>query len=219
MKLKHWVLHTLAAATLGAGMMPTATLAQSAAKDGELFTIRIGQQPQRWALEWFIASEKGWWKELGLKPVFSNFASGAVTIAAGASGSMDVGGGGNIPAVLGASKYGLQTIGLADGESTIITMMATKEKAQEYLKNPAALKGKTFPVTTNTTSQWGAAACLQKKFGLKPGDYKLLNLWLIKMMVCQRLTHTSACPRRNRSPVIPCDGKLLPLMPMHYAKV
>lgn len=51
------------------------------------------------------------------------------------------------------------------------------------------------------------------------GMHGMLNLWLIKMMVCQRLTHTSACPRRNRSPVIPCGGKLLPLMPMHYAKV
>ncbi len=50
------------------------------------------------------------------------------------------------------------------------------------------------------------------------GAHGLLKLWLIKMMACQRLTHTSACPRRNRSPVIPCGGKLLPLMPMHDAK-
>lgn len=176
MKMRNTMIKTVAALVMGWGLVQAPAMAQSAAKEDGLFTIRIGQQPQRWALEWFIASEKGWWKEVGLNPVFSNFASGAVTIAAGASGSMDVGGGGNIPAVLGAAKYGLQTIGLADGESTIITMMATKDKADEYLKNPAALKGKTIPVTTNTTSQWGATACLHKKFGLKPGEYKLLNL-------------------------------------------
>ena len=50
------------------------------------------------------------------------------------------------------------------------------------------------------------------------GMHGMLKLWLSKMMACQRLTHTSACPRRSRSPVIPCGGKLLPLMPMHYAK-
>ena len=40
------------------------------------------------------------------------------------------------------------------------------------------------------------------------GGHGLFKLWLIKMMACQRLTRTSACPRRSRSPVIPCGGKL-----------
>ena len=65
----------------------------------------------------------------------------------------------------------------------------------------------------------GQAACKRALEIAASGGHNVLNLWLIKMMVCQRLTHTSACPRRNRSPVIPCGGKLLPLMPMHYAKV
>ncbi len=150
--------------------------AQSPSTGEGMFTIRIGQQPQRWALEWYIASEKGWWKEVGLNPVMSTFASGAVEIAAGASGSWDVGGAGNIPSVLGASKYGLQTIGIADGEAAIITVMAAKDKADGYLKNPAQLKGKTIPVTTNSTGHWGAAECLSKKFGLKPDDYRFVNL-------------------------------------------
>lgn len=162
----------LVAASVGTG----AALAQSPATGQDLFTIRIGQQPQRWALEWYIASEKGWWKEVGLNPVMSTFASGAVEIAAGASGSWDVGGAGNIPAVLGASKYGLQTIGIADAEAAIITLMATKDKADGYLKNHALLKGKTIPVTTNSTGHWGAVECLSKKFGLKPDDYRLVNL-------------------------------------------
>ncbi len=142
----------------------------------ELTPVRVAQQPQRWALEWYIATKKGWWKEIGLNPTMNTFASGAPEIAAGASGSWDVGGAGDIPAVLGAARYGLLTIGIADEEATIITIMALKDKADEYLKNPGLLKGKTIPVTTNSTGQWGAAACLEKKFGLKDGDYKFVNL-------------------------------------------
>ena len=155
---------------------PTPALAQGTPAGDKLFTIRVAQQPQRWALEWYIASQKGWWKEVGLNPVMSTFATGAVEIAAGFSGSWDVGGAGNIPAVLGASKYGLQTIGIADGEAAIITMMADKDKADAYLKNPALLKDKTIPVTTNSTGHWGAVECLAKKFNLKPTDYRLVNL-------------------------------------------
>lgn len=176
--MKHYKgLKALAALVIGCWLGgPGQAAAQAAPAGEELFTIRIGQQPQRWALEWYIASEKGWWKEVGLKPEISTFASGAVEIAAGASGSWDVGGAGNIPSLLGASKYGLQTIGIADGEAAIITLMATKDRADEYLKNPALLKGKTIPVTSNSTGQWGATECLSKKFGLKPDDYRFVNL-------------------------------------------
>jgi len=156
--------------------MTTLSIAQTTAPEGTLTTIRIGQQPQRWALEWYIATEKGWWKEVGLKPEFSTFASGAVEIGAGASGSWDVGGAGNIPSVLGASKYGLITIGIADEEAGIITLVATSDKAEAYVKNPSSMKGKTIPVTTNSTGQWGAAECLARKFGLKPDDYRFVNL-------------------------------------------
>jgi len=138
--------------------------------------IRVAQQPQRWALEWHIATQKNWWKEVGLEPTMSTFASGAPEVAAGASGSWDLGGAGDIPAVLGAARYGLMTIGIADEEAAIITIMATKDKADEYVKNPSLIKGKVIPVTTNSTGQWGAAACLEKKFGLKASDYKFVNL-------------------------------------------
>ncbi|GAC1422881.1 MAG: hypothetical protein NVSMB6_24250 [Burkholderiaceae bacterium] len=150
--------------------------AGAADQPNNLFRIRIAQQPQRWALEWYIATEKGWWREVGLQPEMSVFSSGAPQIAAGASGSWDVGGAGNIPSVLGASKYGLQTIGVADGEAAIITIMASKDKADEYLKNPSLMKGKTIPVTTNSTGHWGAATCLGKKFRLKPDEYRFVNL-------------------------------------------
>lgn len=170
--MKRMPLKFFAALCAAALIAPLGAQAQS----DDLFTIRIAQQPQRWALPWFIASEKGWWKEVGLKPEIQTFSSGAPEIAAGASGSWDVGGAGNIPAVLGASRYGLTTIAIANSEEKIITLMAAADKAEGYLKDPASLKGKTIPLPTNTTGHWGAIVCLQKKFGLKEGDYRLLNL-------------------------------------------
>ena len=153
---------------------PCLTPASNAAEN--LFPIRIGQQGQRWALEWYIATQKGWWKQVGLTAAISTFSSGAPEIAAGASNSWDMGGAGDIPAVLGATRYGLLTIGIADEEAAIITIMALKDKADEYAKTPSLMKGKTIPVTSNSTGQWGAAACLEKKFGLKSSDYRFVNL-------------------------------------------
>lgn len=176
--MRHRYLAILAACSimLSAGSTPALAAPGDALDAGKPVKIRIAQQPQRWGLEWYIATEKGWWKQVGLEPTMSTFSSGAPEIAAGASGSWDVGGAGNIPSVLGAARYGLQTIGLADGEAAIISIMATKDKADAYLKNPALMKGKTIPVTTNSTGHWGAAVCLEKKFGLKPDDYRFVNL-------------------------------------------
>jgi NitT/TauT family transport system substrate-binding protein len=138
--------------------------------------MRVAQQPQRWAVEWYIASQKGWWKQLGLEPTMSTFASGAPEVAAGASGSWDVGGAGDIPSVLGAARYGLMTIAIGDEEAAINTIMATKDKADQYVKDPELIKDKVIPMTTNSTGHWAATACLEKKFGLKPTDYKFVNL-------------------------------------------
>jgi len=174
---------TVLAKTLAAWMLPlavsTATLAPvpvQAQATTDLFPIRIAQQPQRWALAWYVANDKGWFKEMGLAPEFSTFSSGAVAIAAGASGSWDVGSAGDIPAMVGASRYGLQTIGLANYTAGILAIMAAQDKAEEYLKNPQAMRGKTIPVTSNTTGHWSAAECLAQKFGLRAQDYRFVNL-------------------------------------------
>ena len=163
-------------AVIAISMLAVGAAAAPAVAADEPVAIRVAQQPQRWALEWYIASQKNWWKQIGLEPTMSNFASGAPEVAAGASGSWDLGGAGDIPAVLGAARYGLMTIGIADEEAAIITIMATKDKADEYAKNPSLIKGKVIPVTTNSTGQWGAAACLEQKLGLKATEYKFVNL-------------------------------------------
>ena len=69
-----------------------------------------------WAVPYYIATEKGWWKEVGLEPKFTTFPSGAPQIAAAASKSWDVGGTGSAPAVLGSQRFNILTIGITNDE-------------------------------------------------------------------------------------------------------
>ena len=51
-----------------------------------LYTIKVSYQPALyWALPYFIATEKGWWREVGLQPEFSTFAAGAPQVASRAA--------------------------------------------------------------------------------------------------------------------------------------
>src|SRR5258707_6705724 len=99
--------------------------------------IKVSYKPALyWALPFYVASEKGWWAELGLKPTFSTFPAGVPQIAASASKSWDVGGTGSVPAVLGAARYSLLTIGLTNDESAGNALVATAAKADAYSRNP-----------------------------------------------------------------------------------
>lgn len=138
--------------------------------------VKISYQPSLyWALPFYIATEKGWWAELGLKPVFSTFPAGVPQIAASASKSWDVGGTGSVPAVLGFQRFGILTIGLTNDESAGNVLMVSKEKADQYMKNPASIKGQTIVSTSNSTGEFAVQACL-KKFGLKKSDVTIKNL-------------------------------------------
>src|SRR3954465_15839811 len=67
--------------------------------------IKVSYQPALyWAMPFYVASEKGWWAEVGLKPVFSTFPAGVPQIAASASKSWDVGGTGSVPAGPGPAR-------------------------------------------------------------------------------------------------------------------
>ena len=166
MRYRSLLLTLLAIVLLSAGSISAATLTP----------VRTGYQPGRWWVEVYIAQQKGWFTKMGLDVTGSSFTSGAVEIAAGASGSWDIAGSGNIPSVLGAARYGLQSIGIADLEDASTALLALPKQADDYLKNPALLKGKVIPVTTNSSSHWVATACLEKKFHLAPGDWQFLNL-------------------------------------------
>ena len=138
--------------------------------------IKVSYQPALyWALPFFIATEKNWWGELGLKPVFSTFPAGVPQIAASASKSWDVGGTGSVPAVLGKVRFNILTIGITNDESHGNALMVRGDKADAFMKNPASLKGQTILLTANSTGDYAVQSCLNK-YGLKKADVTLKNM-------------------------------------------
>jgi ABC-type nitrate/sulfonate/bicarbonate transport system substrate-binding protein len=135
--------------------------------------VRVSYQPLAWALPFYIATEKGYWKDVDLEPEFSVFPAGAQQIAA--AQSWDLGGTGGPPAVLGSVRVGLLTIAIATDESAVTGMVAHADDADAILKNPASLKGKQLLVTTNSTGEFSTLACL-KKLGLTHDDMQIVNL-------------------------------------------
>lgn len=142
-----------------------------------LTPIKISYQPSLyWAMPFHVATEKGWWKEVGLAPEFSTFPAGVPQIAASAAGSWDVGGTGSVPAVLGHVRFGIKTIGLTNDESAANGLVGSAKAATEFAKDPvAALKGKTITLTQNSTADYAVQACL-KKYGLKKSDVVMKNM-------------------------------------------
>ena len=138
--------------------------------------IKVSYQPALyWSLPYYIASEKGWWAELGLKPTYSIFPAGVPQIAASAAKSWDVGGVGSVPAVLGAARYNLLTIGITNDESVGNALLASGAKADAFVKNPGSIKGQTIVLTANSTGDYAVQACLQK-WGLKKADVSIKSM-------------------------------------------
>jgi len=138
--------------------------------------IGVSYQPSLyWALPFYYATQKGWWKEVGLSPNFSTFPAGAPQIAAGASGSWDVGGTGSVPAVLGAARFNIETIGITNDESKANALMATPKEYQAIKADPTKLKGQRILLTTNSTVDYAARNCLDK-MGVKQSDVQFVNL-------------------------------------------
>ena len=159
-----------AAACGAATVLLTQTVAQQATP------IKVSYQPALyWALPYYIATEKGWWKEVGLEPSFSTFPSGAPQVAAAATQSWDVGGTGSAPAVLGAQRFNILTIGITNDESAGNAVVARGKEADQIRSNPGSLKGQQLLLTTNSTGEYAALACLAK-WGLGPKDMQVVNL-------------------------------------------
>lgn len=157
----------IAATLVAAG----ATSAQAA-----LTEIKVSYQPALyWSLPFYVATEKGWWADVGLKPVFSTFPAGVPQIAASVSGSWDVGGTGSVPAVLGYVRFGIETIGVTNDESAANVLMASKDTAAKFTKDPMLMKGQTILLTSNSTGDYAVQACL-KKFGLAKSDVTIKNM-------------------------------------------
>lgn len=162
-----------------AGAMSVAAIGSTAvaASAQDVETIQVSYQPALyWALPYYIADQKGWWGELGLEPDYSTFPSGAPQVAAAASGSWDVGGTGSAPAVLGAARFDIVTIGVTNNESAGNAMMARADEIEAIRADPESLKGSQLLVTTNSTGEYAAAACLES-YGLNyPEDIEVVNL-------------------------------------------
>ncbi len=162
---------------LGAGLVSLLFAASAAAQaPARLVEIKVSYQPALyWALPFFVATEKNWWAEVGLKPVFSIFPAGVPQIAASASKSWDVGGTGSVPAVLGHSRFGIKTIGLSNDESAANALLVGASAAAQLAKDPAALKGQTILLTANSTGDYAVQSCL-KKYGLRKTDVSIKNM-------------------------------------------
>lgn len=162
----------------GAGREPGAAAkpAQGGAAAPTPVPINVSYQPALyWSLPYFLASEHGWWEQMGLRPNFSTFPSGAPQVAALASKSWDVGGMGSAPAVLGATRYGLRTIGITNDESAANALMARGDQVALFASNPAAIRGKQILLTTNSTGEYAVNACLSK-WGLSQSDVQIVPL-------------------------------------------
>lgn len=146
------------------------------AQQQALTEIKVSYQPALyWALPFYVATEKGWWAELGLKPVFSTFPAGVPQIAASASKSWDVGGTGGVPAVLGHVRFGIKTIGVSNDESAGNALLASRATAEKFAKNPASIKGQTIVLTSNSTGDYAVQSCL-KRYGLTKADVTIKNM-------------------------------------------
>ena len=167
--MKRTLSHTLLATVMAFGAV--GTQAQPA-----LTEINVSYQPALyWALPFYVATEKNWWAEVGLKPTFSIFPAGVPQIAASASKSWDVGGTGSVPAVLGHVRFGIKTIGITNDESAGNALLVRKDVADKFTKTPAAMKGQTILLTANSTGDYAVQACL-KKYGLAKGDVTIKNM-------------------------------------------
>jgi ABC-type nitrate/sulfonate/bicarbonate transport system substrate-binding protein len=159
-----------------AAVLATTLAAGGAATAQQLTEIKVSYQPALyWALPFYIATEKNWWAEVGLKPVFTTFPAGVPQIAAAASKSWDVGGTGSVPAVLGHMRFGIKTIGVTNDESAGNALLASKATADKFAKDPASIKGQTIVLTSNSTGDYAVQSCL-KKWGIAKADVTIKNM-------------------------------------------
>jgi ABC-type nitrate/sulfonate/bicarbonate transport system substrate-binding protein len=167
-------LRRVASAFALGGLMLSATIAPVKAQT--LVPIKISYQVAYWALPLFVATEKNWWAEAGLKPEFIAYPAGAQQIAGAASKSWDVGGTGSPPAVLGSQRYDIVTIGITNDESTANGLVARKDKIAAVKANPAKeVKGQQILLSPNSTGEYATMACLQK-WGLQRSDVNIVTL-------------------------------------------
>lgn len=148
--------------------------------------IRIAQQGayDTWAT--YALQKSGEDKKNGFEIKMNYFDSGPQQIEALAADQWDIAAVGAIPALVGALKYDLQIIGIADDESLATTILARPDSpvfktkgfnpaAPEVYGTPEDVKGKELFVTTITTGHVLLIKYLQT-LGLTEKDVKVMNM-------------------------------------------
>lgn len=157
-----------------AAIAATLVLVTGLASAQALQEVRISSQPALLSsVPFLVATEKDWWKEVGLAVTVTNFPAGAPQIAA--SSSWEVGLTGSVPAVLGAARFNLHTVAFSDDQSATNAIYVRGDKADAMISNPALLKGQTLFLTGNSTVDLASRSCLQK-FGLQKGDVTIRSM-------------------------------------------
>ncbi len=161
-----------------AGLGLAALLATGAypAQAQDVTPINVSYQPALyWALPFYLATEMDWWAEVGLEPSFSTFPAGAPQIAAAQADDWDVGGTGSVPAVLGAARFGLKTIGITNDESATNVLMARNDVIEALRADPSSIAGQSILLTTNSTGDYAVQACLDM-WGVDKSTVEFVNL-------------------------------------------
>ncbi len=139
---------------------------------GAPIPIRIGIQAQTsWLL--YTAKELKLFEKEGLQPTFVKFTTGAQSIPAMQSRSIDIGSPGITPFVAGAAQgVNWKVIGIDTELPAAEGFLARKDTSIKKLED---LKGKTIGVARGSTSYYGLLAALKTK-GISKEQVKLLQL-------------------------------------------
>jgi len=144
--------------------------ATATAAAGEPVPIMVSyQQGLYGSLPLYVATEKEWWTAVGLRPSFVTFPADGEQLGAGADQVWEVAATAPLSAILGADRFGLLTVGIADDASDASVVMARPKEVDAIFKRPAFLKGKELLATPETTAEYVARACLAK-WRLQPED-------------------------------------------------
>jgi NitT/TauT family transport system substrate-binding protein len=161
---------TMLAATLAAAAIAAPAAAQP------LTRLNISMQPALYSmLPLHLATEQGWWRQMGIEPSFSSFPAGPPQIAAAAAGTWDVGITGSAPGVLGAARFNIRTIAISNDESATNVLMARRDQVEAIRANPASLRGQRVLATVNTTVDYVLQNCL-RRWNLQRSDLQVVNL-------------------------------------------
>jgi ABC-type nitrate/sulfonate/bicarbonate transport system substrate-binding protein len=161
---------TLLAASLAAATFTTPALAQQTTR------LNISLQPALYSMvPLHLATEQGWWRQMGIEPNFSSFPAGPPQIAAAAAGTWDVGITGSAPGVLGAARFNIRTIAISNDESATNVLMARRDQVEAIRANPASLRGQRVLITVNTTVDYVLQNCL-RRWNIARNDLQVVNL-------------------------------------------